>query len=90
MLHRFSDRKNSLPFKLAPYLTARLNCIAWLAGTICGLVAPSTSAQGPFAVGAACSLPSNVTVTVPSLLFTMLSVGASGEGLPGEKAPVVS
>ena len=30
MLHRFSDRKNSLPFKLAPYLTARLNCIAHL------------------------------------------------------------
>ena len=57
-------------------LTARPYCCAWSAGSVNGLGA-STFSHGPFTVGAACSVPSNVTVTVPSPLFTTLSAGAS-------------
>jgi len=49
------------------YFTARPNCAAWSEGIVNGLVAPSTSAHGPFTEFAACSVPSKVTVTDPSI-----------------------
>ena len=57
-------------------VTARPYCCAWSAGIVSGLGA-STFSHGPFTVGAACSVPSKVTVTVPSPLFTTLSAGVS-------------
>ncbi len=56
------------------YFTARPYCCAWSAVSISGL-APSTSAHGPFTVGADCNVPVKFTVIVPSTFLVTLIAG---------------
>ncbi len=56
------------------YFTARPYCCAWSAVSVSGL-APSTSAHGPFTVGADCNVPVKFTVIVPSTFLVTLIAG---------------